>query len=438
MTPRDSFETTLARWLDEEATGTAPASLHDDAIKAMRAVRQRPMWLVAVRGGVVVPRSRVAGRGRLAMRYVLVILALALLAAALAIVGAGRLSDNDSLSRVTNGRIMFARERTGTKPEYVTVRPDGTDEVRFLEADGCGQCTFWSPDGSRIMIPMVVENRLRTAVVAPDGSGQVVLAFPGETLFLGPGDWSPDGQQIALEGFDESNPSLAGIFIAAPDGSGLGRVTTTSDGRTHNWPKFSPDGRRIVYIAPDLENPTGFDLAGDLFIVGTDGRGPRQVNPAGSKALVTGNVGQAIDWSPDGRQLVFAAIDGPLEVGRSAVFVVGADGGDPVRISDFGTQLISVEWSPDSQWITYGEIGSANELTWIARPDGTGARQLTGPGTSVRGCCATWSPDATRLLFQRFDGTARDLWTMDVNGNVLDQITHNPGTYTWYSWAPKP
>jgi Tol biopolymer transport system component len=438
MTPRDSFDMTLARWLDEEATGTAPAGMHDDAMKAMRAVRQRPAWLVAVRGDVVVPRSGATGRGRLATRYVLVILALALLAAALAIVGAGRLSDNDSLSRVTNGRIMFARERTGTKPEYVTVRPDGTDEVRFLEADECGKCTFWSPDGSQIMIPLVVQGRLRTALMAPDGSGQVVLEFPAETRFLGPGDWSRDGREIALEGSDPSDQNRSGIFVAAADGSSLRQVSATTDGRAHTWPIFSPDGRWVAFLAADVDAPPTGGFAGDLFIVGTDGGTPRQINPFGTKAVATGNAGQMMSWSPDSRQLVFAAIEGSLATGRSAVFKVDMSGGEPVRISDFGSMIITVEWSPDGQWIAYGEIGSANELTWIARPDGTGARQVTGPGTSVRGCCATWSPDTTRLLFQRFDGAARDLWTMDVNGDVLDQITHNPGTYIWYSWAPEP
>jgi Tol biopolymer transport system component len=435
MTQRDSFDTTLARWLESEATGMAPAGLHDDAIKVARSVRQRPMWLVAVRGGVVA--SRVDARSRLAMRYVLVILALVLLAAALAIIGAGRRPDTDSLSSVTNGRIMFARERTGTIPEYLTIQSDGTDEVRFLEADQCGKCTFWSPDGRRIMIPLVVQSRLRTALIAPDGSGQVVLEFPDETRFLGPGDWSRDGRELALEGSDPSDPNRSGIFIASADGASLRQISATTDGRAHTWPIFSPDGRWVAFLAADVDAPPVGASAGDLFIVGKDGGTPRQINPVGTKAVATGNAGEMISWSPDSRQLVFAAIDGPLATGHSAVFKVDTSGGEPVRISDFGSMIITVEWSPDGQWIAYGEIGSANELTWIARPDGTGARQLTGPGTSVRGCCATWSPDATRLLFQRFDGAARDLWTMDVNGNVLDQITHKPGTYTWYSWAPE-
>jgi Tol biopolymer transport system component len=338
-----------------------------------------------------------------------------------------------------NGRILLARETTGPKAEYLTVRPDGTDEVKFLEASECGQCTFWSPDGSRIMMPLVVEGRLRAAIIVPDRTGQFVLAFPGETLFLGPGDWSPDGRQIAFQGFDPSDLSRAGIYIAASDGSALRRVSTSTDGRTHDWPRFSPDGRRIVFLAVDADTaPAGRGFAGDLFMVTTEGGVPHQLNPPGTKVVATGTTGHMVDWSPDGRQLVFAAIEGPLADGRSSVFRVDADGGVPVRISDFGQWLVSVEWSPDGKWIAYGEVASGNESTWIAHPDGTGVRQLTGPGTSLVGCCATWSPVGTRLLFQRGTVGSRDLWTMDLTGNVLDQITRKPASYIWYSWAPRP
>jgi dipeptidyl aminopeptidase/acylaminoacyl peptidase len=428
MTRRGSFDATLAHWLDDETAGMAPAGLHDDAMKAARAVRQRPMWLVAVRGGVDFgPRTLVAPR------YVLVLLALALLVAALALVVGG------GPRPIVNGRILLARETTGPKAEYLTVRPDGTDEVKFLEASECGQCTFWSPDGSRIMMPLVVEGRLRTAIIVPDRTGQFVLAFPGETLFLGPGDWSPDGRQIAFQGFDPSDLSRAGIYIAASDGSALRRVSTSTDGRTHDWPRFSPDGRRIVFLAVDADTaPAGRGFAGDLFMVTTEGGVPHQLNPPGTKVVATGTTGHMVDWSPDGRQLVFAAIEGPLADGRSSVFRVDADGGVPVRISDFGQWLVSVEWSPDGKWIAYGEVASGNESTWIAHPDGTGVRQLTGPGTSLVGCCATWSPVGTRLLFQRGTVGSRDLWTMDLTGNVLDQITRKPASYIWYSWAPRP
>jgi Tol biopolymer transport system component len=432
MTRRDSFDATLAHWLEDETAGMAPAGLHDDAMKAARAVRQRPMWLVAVRDGLDFgPRTGI--RRLVATRYVFVLLLLALLIAALALVVVS------SPRPIVNGRILLARETSGPQADYFTILPDGTDEVKFLEASECGQCTFWSPDGRRIMMPKVIDERLRTAIIAPDGTSEVVLAFPGETLFLGPGDWSPDGHRLALQAFDPSDASRAGIFIAAADGSSIKRITTSTDGRSTESPKFSPDGRRIVFLAVDADTaPAGLGFAGDLFVIETNGGVPRQLNPAGTKALATGQTGQPIAWSPDGRQIAFAAIEGPLADGRSAVFRVDAEGGVPVRISDFGQWLVSVEWSPDGKWIAFGEVASGNESTWVAHPDGTGVRQLTGPGTSLVGCCATWSPDGTRLLFQRGAVRSRDLWTMDLAGNVLDRITSKPASYVWYSWAPLP
>jgi Tol biopolymer transport system component len=432
----DAFDAALVAWLDDEGAGMAPADLHLGAMRAARAVRQRPGWLVTLRGGIDVgPRSMV--RAPISRRAMLIVVGLLLLTAVLLIVGAGILNTiRPPLG--ANGQIMFAREVPSAKPEYVTAGPDGSGELRFMEADDCGQCTFWSPDGRRIMIPAGNPDRLGTAIISPDGSGRVDVAYPDAALNLGPGGWSPDGRFIALEGFDPLDPSRNGIYVAASDGTGIRRITTSQDGRTHEFPRFSPDGRRILFFAKDPgEPPVGYG-AGDLFIVDLDGSNLHQVNSPGTKVVETAGNGQPASWSPDGQKLVFAAIDGVLAVGRGAAYVVDADGGEPVRISDNGTWLAAVEWSPDGRWVVFGEVDGGNPATWIARPDGTEVRQLLGPEATLKGCCATWSPDGSRLLFQRGNDLNRDLWTMDREGNLLDQITHDPGIYIWFDWAPAP
>jgi Tol biopolymer transport system component len=372
-----------------------------------------------------------------------VVLALLLLAAVL-VVAAGRLLNNEPLFGVSNGRIMVARETTGQGADYVTVQADGTGAVSFMQADDCGQCAFWSPDGRRIMIPFVPSgggDRLGTAIIDPDGANRVEVPFPDGTLFLGPGDWSADSRRIALEGFDPSNPTRpdVGVYIAAADGSGLRQVTSSSDGRPHLYPSLSPDGRRLAFLAQDPDPPMIGAAAGDLFVVNLDGTGIDQMNPEGTKVVATASNGRPVDWSPDGRQILFAAVEATLDpLGRGAAYVIDAEAGEPTRISEFGSWLAAVEWSPDGNWLQYGEIDSPSAPTWIARPDGSEARQLTGIGAPVQGCCATWSPDSTRLLFQRVANGGSDLWTMDLNGNLLDQITNDPGAYIWYSWVRQP
>ena len=441
MSQRDQFAATLAGWLEDEAAGMAPPELHEDAMRAARQVRQRPTWLVAVRGGLDAG-PRVAGR-HVPVRTILVVLALLLLAAAVA-VAAGRLLSNEPLFGVANGRIMVALETTGQGADYATLQADGTGAVSFMQADECGQCAFWAPDGRRIMIPSVTDpDRLGTAIIDPDGANRVEVPFPDASLFLGPGSWSADSRRIALEGFDPRDPNRpeVGIYVAAADGSGLRQVTSTTDGRPHVWPSLSPDGRRIAFLAQDPAKPLIGVAAGDLFVVDLDGTNLRQINPAGTKVVFTGTSGRPVDWSPDSRQILFAAAaqESLGADAQGAAYLIAADpGAVATRISEFASWLAVVEWSPDGSWLLYGEIDSPSAPTWIVRPDGGDARRLTGPGTLVPGCCATWSPDSTRLLFQRIGPEGSDLWTMDLDGNVLDQITNDPGMYVWYSWVRQP
>jgi Tol biopolymer transport system component len=440
MSQRDPFDLAIAGWLEDEAAGMAPPDLHAGAMRAARRAGQRPPWLVAVRGGLDAG-PQVAGRF-VPARTILVVLALLLLAVAL-VVAAGRLLNNQPLFGAANGRIMIARETTGQGADYVTVQADGTGALSFMQADDCDQCAFWSPDGRRIMVPFVAaDDRLGTAIIDPDGSNRVEILSLDRTLYLGPGSWSADARQIALEGFDPNNPirAEAGIYVAAADGSGLRQVTSSTDGRPHVWPSLSPDGRRLAFLAQDPDKPLIGIAAGDLFVVNVDGTGLRPINPDGTKVVFTGTSGRPIDWSPDSRQILFAAVEvESLDAdGQSAAYLVDADDGQPTQISSDGTWLVSVEWSPDGAWLLYGEVDSPSAPTWIARADGSAARQLTGSGAPVQGCCATWSPDSTRLLFQRLANGGSDLWTMDLNGNLLDQITSDPGLYIWYSWVRQP
>jgi Tol biopolymer transport system component len=203
-------------------------------------------------------------------------------------------------------------------------------------------------------------------------------------------------------------------------------------------PTFSPDGQWIAFLSKDADTPPVVYGSGDLYVVRVDGSGLRKVNPSGTTFVATAANGRPMAWSPDGRQLVFSAIDGSLVAGRSAVYLASVDGGQPVRISPDGTWIAMVEWSPDGGWIIWGGADGRNTPTWIAHPDGSVARQLIGPGTPISGCCATWSPDGTRLLFERGGDTGGDLWTIDPNGTVLDQITRQPARYVWFSWARRP
>jgi Tol biopolymer transport system component len=49
----------------------------------------------------------------------------------------------------------------------------------------------------------------------------------------------------------------------------------------------------------------------------------------------------------------------------------------------------------------------------------------------------TWSPDSqTLMLVRRRVEDEPDLWTVDIDGTGLSQVTHLPAEYTGYRWLP--
>jgi Tol biopolymer transport system component len=86
--------------------------------------------------------------------------------------------------------------------------------------------------------------------------------------------------------------------------------------------------------------------------------------------------------------------------------------------------VFSAAWAPRGESILYG-----NE---IVNADGTGRRDVSGAGDEV-GSMA-WSTDGQHIVVARGPEGSRELWIMDLAGNFLAQVTHDPGTYSIWDW----
>jgi hypothetical protein len=61
MNPNGTFSRDLERWLDDEAPLAGPTGLHEGILERARAIRQRPGWIVSVRGDEFPSRGRAFG-----------------------------------------------------------------------------------------------------------------------------------------------------------------------------------------------------------------------------------------------------------------------------------------------------------------------------------------------------------------------------------------
>ncbi len=126
-------------------------------------------------------------------------------------------------------------------------------------------------------------------------------------------------------------------------------------------------------------------------------------------------------WSPDGRSIAF---DSRLE-GHSDIFVIGAEGGSPRRMTTDPSENNVPSWSRNGKWIYFSSERSGEWQIWKAPAEGGAATQVTKTG----GFAALESLDGETLYFYRQDGT---LWQMPVGGGeplrVLDKVG---GESTW-------
>ena len=321
-----------------------------------------------------------------------------------------------------SGTIVFVREHQNDE-SLVTIHADGTGEKQLLTTPR-GPAR-WSHKGGRLLVAafgLTQSNLITTATVRADGSGYTVLPLATPGLNLGPGVWSPDDGRIAFEGWDDSEPSRNGVYSAdAADGRNLRRVTTNAEQMDEVPVSYSPDGSTIlVWRGPFSEEP------GQLFLVGANGGDPILLSPPGMTVRI--NSSNPGGWSPDGAHIVFAA-HSPTSSNpfRSAVFVANGDGTNPKRISDWGKGATTARWSPKGDWIAYDNINAGDQRSFfLIHPDGSGSKVM---GSLPGVCCVVWSPEGNRLLFARGPSVdASDLWTAQLDGTHLTQLTHTPAT----------
>jgi len=185
-------------------------------------------------------------------------------------------------------------------------------------------------------------------------------------------------------------------------------------------PRFSPDGSALLISVTK---------GGGAMIVKYD-LGSRQMRPLTDANSI--NVTPC--YSPDGTKIVFASDrDSP---GEQQLFVMGADGSSPSRISYGKGSYAEPDWSPRGDMIAFTRIGSGGFGIGVMKPDGSGERLLS-QGFLEGG--STFCPNGRVIMFYRQTplrvGNVSHLVTIGSDG-FNERVTPTPTDATDPSWGP--
>jgi Tol biopolymer transport system component len=350
---------------------------------------------------------------------------------------------------VVSGKIAFYRDGTGV----LTVDPDGSHE-RQLGADlvlpGTGA---WSPDGGKLLVlEFLKDEGARPATINPDGSDLTLLdAYPDLEQHLGCAFWSPDSTQFLCLTAEDVKPVNGLYTLRSSDGGGLKRLTTSPQADTCSSKHgaciediplgYSAEGSQVLFNRQKRSTHSGH-----LCVVDSDGSGLMRLSPPELRIHDSDPGGPPASWSPDGSRVTFIAFNKTDPRHRTALYVVNADSTGLRRITPLAlAATFSARWSPDGRWIAFStafghsRFGDGSQI-WIVHPNGSHLRELTYPLHGDISSGPVWSPDSRKLVFQSFHPEVGhgDLWTVNIGGAGLFQLTNTTAFENTPSWGTVP
>ena len=190
---------------------------------------------------------------------------------------------------------------------------------------------------------------------------------------------------------------------------------TVLQGREYS-PAFSPDGSQVAFAwdggRSDGAGP--FDLYAK--VIGSERVEQLTHHPAAWIVPA---------WSPDGRNIAFARED----AGESGIFMVSARGGPERKLAGATfckvSPTISLNWSPDGRQLLYAGIDGMHLLT----PENGETRSVTKPPQCSAAFSPAFSPDGQWIAFSCFLDVSYDIHVLPAKGGtstVLTRVKSSP------------
>jgi Tol biopolymer transport system component len=233
-----------------------------------------------------------------------------------------------------NGRIAYVQTVAG-QPQIFTMAANGRDRRQVTNVPGGATAPDWSRDGNTLAF-----SAGGSIIDTADAAGGGIRGITADIDALEP-SWSPNGSQLAVTGVQYTPTGqieTSSIYVLHADGSGQQRIVDGSN------PVWSPNGSWILYRPTDATS----DFCPGILAVRPDGSDLHYV--VSNYRDDTGNCsggGSDPSVSPDGKRVVYVAPNG------RDLYKVSIYGGTARKLKSDDDQKREPVFSPDGQRILY-------------------------------------------------------------------------------------
>jgi serine/threonine-protein kinase len=257
---------------------------------------------------------------------------------------------------------------------------------------------------------------------------------------------SPDGEEVAYIAGTIANPQL--VVRSAVDVGGGGETMPATDAGAGHWlPAWTADGASIRYAACAVGGPcsvhevgsrggaarivslprmpgryawsrdgtrVAFAVSDSIFAYSMDDPEPQLLGVH----VVDPWLPHSLAWSPDGRLIAYVNGNPQWRIGvnvsAASIWILGANGGEPVRVTDDTTMNVSPQWLPDSRHLLFVSNRDGPRGIYVVEVGPDGPR---GPSRSLLASSdphsISVSADGRRLAYSKFTA-AQNIWSVPI------------------------
>lgn len=224
--------------------------------------------------------------------------------------------------------------------------------------------------------------------------------------------------------WDEWRDSLRTAYAAQADSLRATGITQpeqlTREGRTTQFPRWSPDGERIAFAQS----------------TGRDDPATRVLHPDGRiETIAARKTVGPLAWLPDGSGVVTSQLDAvdPYRI-YSDLYLVPLSG-DTRRLTR-SARLSEPDVARDGRMVATQGGGEANAIVMVDA-DGRTVRPLVPARADVWWSAPRWSPDGSRIAVSRQrTGGLYDVVVMDAEGRTVRELTEDRALDMTPAWSP--
>jgi hypothetical protein len=308
----------------------------------------------------------------------------------------------------------LAAQRQAVLPQIKVPHSYYYREMYLPQVTSGPSAVTWSPDARELIYSM--QGSLWRQQVGSKVTRQVTS---------GPGydyqpDWSPDGGSVVYSSYHDDQIELRLLDLATGQSRSL-----LADGAVNVEPRWSPDGRRIGFVSTAFEGRWHIFIApvspeGDL----GSARRITEDRESGLPRYYYGTHDQYLSptWSPDGQDLIFISNRGHVWGSGGFWRMPARPSAEPRELRfEETTWKARPDWSRDGKRVVYSSyLGRQWHQLWLMTADGGDPLQLTygeGDATAPR-----WSPDGRRIAYITNEQGNTGLSIVDVPGGRIERV----------------